>query len=568
MFTNLKSNIKQTLIVLFLPVILYFMVGPLAVYCANAQGFEFHYNDFFYTLLAIGLVIWIIGSIVISLLPKKVNSIINMLIFYLGIMSYLQDLFLNKKLSENDGSAMHWDELKGLTTVNTIIWIVGLVLVICTYIFLKKHFDKITMWGSGLISAMQLITFFTLLTTAISAYNEDMKVTKYGLTGEQQYNVASDNNIIVFIVDSYGTTQLEDGLKNNPELLSPLKDFTYYDNADCSYFGTFPSMTHMLTGEDVDFDLSEPDYLDKAWNSDSAVAFYNTLHNAGYDINLFSNGGTEVYGNITNLNGKIDNANPVSYKVDKKSALIRMSKISIYKYVPYVIKPKFEVPTYLFIFLAEYDGMTPINCGNSMYYSGLKEQGLSIDPDMKNALIIQHLDGTHLPHDTAADGSYDTEATMQDTQEGILLMIDDYLNNLKNLGLYDDATVIITADHGRWDVFEDGDDPQVVYFIKQAGESHDSVITNHAPISHDDFRATVLGIIGEDYSDYGTSIFDIEESELRERTLVNREINADYPLVPGEACNIYAVYTYTGDKNDIMQKAKEVDEAIYPILGW
>ena len=50
-----------------------------------------------------------------------------------------------------------------------------------------------------------------------------------------------------------------------------------------------------------------------------------------------------------------------------------------------------------------------------------------------------------------------------------MTIMEAYLNELKRLGVYDDATIIITADHGGdWK-----EEMQIIYFIKQPGEVHE-----------------------------------------------------------------------------------------------
>jgi len=132
------------------------------------------------------------------------------------------------------------------------------------------------------------------------------------------------------------------------------------------------------------------------------------------------------------------------------------------------------------------------------------------------------------------------------------------MEEMKRLGLYDDATIIITADHGDKDA-----NMQVVYFIKEAGETHDEMDENAAPISHDDFPGTLLSIIGGDYSQYGTSIYDWNEGDKRQRTcsVVSRDtllypVGSSYSDKGTGAHNVWKTYTYTGDGDDLVKIQK------------
>ena len=121
-----QTNIKKTgawysPVLMALPIMCLFVVGPLEIYSSNSEDFLFSLKDFFPQLVGIGLLIWLVASVILLFLPKKVRSICNMLLFYIGLMFYVQNNFLNVKLSENDGAPMRWDQLKAVTTRNTII---------------------------------------------------------------------------------------------------------------------------------------------------------------------------------------------------------------------------------------------------------------------------------------------------------------------------------------------------------------------------------------------------------------------------------------------------------------
>lgn len=563
---NLKTNILRTVLICALPVLLYFIMGPLTVYALGLMGKHFYLSDFYIKIVAIGLIFLLIGSVLVASFPKKANGFILALIGYVGIMSYIQDMFLNIKLAENDGSPMKWQELSAYTRINACIWLVVFIVVVFLWLRLKDKLIKILMYISAFVGAVLLVTWATVFAKAIK--DEDMlkSLPTYSLVGDRQYTVASDNNVIVFVVDTYGSNQLARGLEADEHLLDGFNDFIYYTNADSCYFRTFPSMTHMLTTLDVDFDQSMDDYKLEAWTSQTTNDIYTKIHDCGYQFYLYSTGGTDVYGDAVNMSGHIDNAREVTFNVDKKAAFIRLLKISVYKYVPYVAKPSFEIQSYLFDYIASVGDASDINCGNTLYYADLVD-GLSIDSECENAVIIQHLDGTHEPYVTNALCEADDNADLISTQQGIIRELERYISELKRLGLYDKATIIITADHSSWGDSERGMDPQIVYLVKPAMNHQDQLTINTAPISHDDFMPTILDIVGADYSEYGRSIFDISEDESRERTIVNQEYDDSYPRVPGCVSNIYSLYTYTGDLDDIIYEVENVGPlAVYPIV--
>lgn len=544
------TKFKKIILIVLLPIVSYGILGPLEIYFGNQQEFQFQYTDFLGYFLVICASIWLLVSVVIAALPEKVGNVLGSLILGIGVASYLQNMFLNVKLSEVDGRPLDWEALRSYTLINWIIWVVIILAVLCIALKLTKYWNTISMTVSGFLCGIQLVAVVFLLITA------DPIDKNFGISleqsGEKQMSVAPNDNIIVLVLDSAGNTYLERMLELYPDALDGLHDFTFYNNADCHYYFTYPSMTHFLTGEDFDFETKTLDWLEKAWSSERAINFWDELHKADYSCNLYSDDIGYVYGDNANLEGKFDNIIPMRAVIKTKFLIKALAKTSAYMYVPYVLKPVFQlVPN---DFKSVIDKESTVIADNGEFYQKLSDNKLSIDDDMINALIIQHIFGMHHPFtlDENANTVEAYQVTVEETMKGLTVICDEYLNQLRDLGVYDNATIIITADHGMW---EDGD-TQPIFFIKRSHETHEEIQVNTAPISLDDFQATILDILGKDYSGYGTSIYDWSEESLRERTVFMKAVDNDWP-VPGKASTVYHGYTYFTDKEELNRKIED-----------
>lgn len=556
-----KIRVKRTVLIMLLPIVSYGLLGPLEIYFGNQKDFSFGYRDFLGIFVVGTLIVWMIVSLIFALLPNKINRILNGFVLGIGLASYIQNMFMNIKLSENDGSPMRWEEMGNFTIINLVIWIGIIVMVLCACVFLKKYWDYISMGTAAFLSAIQLVAIISLLIPAMLSGKEGEKLQ---IATMDRFYVANENNVIVFVLDTLGNTQYENALKQYPDLADGLSDFTFYNNTDCHYYCTFPSMTHMLTGIEFDFNAVSEEWMETAWNSEKAANFYQILHSKGYTCNLYSATTGYVYGDLNNLYGKFDNIQEVETKTDRFLLVKKLGKMSIYRYVPYVLKPYFEVLS------LEFDGIVSYiegeNCvdDNGEFYQLLLDNSLQIDSQMENAFIIQHLFGTHEPYTLNERAEIVESADVNETIKGLMVIVNEYLQQMKEIGVYDKATIIIMADHGSWV----GGDPQPIFFIKRSGESHDEQMVSTAPISLDDFQATVLSVIGEDYSEYGTSIFDWEEGVQRERSVYMRMTDEDYPDVEGSSWNVYYKYKYLLDKNELNTKISQGPEEILPATPW
>ncbi len=558
---NYGERLRYTMLIVLMPIISYVILGPLEIYFGNEKDFAFSYGDFFWLLLLIAIAVWAIGSLLVAALPEKLCIITNAVILGIAIASYIQNMFMNVKLSEADGSPMNWNELKSFTIINLIVWIVMLALVICGSVFLKKYWTKISMGAAAFFSLIQVVAVVSLVLPAMTEHKESGNLQ---MATDERFQVAKENNIIIFVLDTFGNMQYEEALKKYPEIAEDLSDFTFYNNADCHYYCTFPSMTHMLTGNEFDFNATSEGWMQTAWTSERAVNFYQTLHDDEYTVNLYSATPGYVYGDLENLYGKIDNVRGVDTIVKKGILVKRICKMSIYKYVPYIVKPYFEVLSKEFDSVVEYAEGDSCTDDNGEFYQLLLNNPLEISNDMKNAVIIQHIFGTHQPYTLNQNAEIVEEAERIDTIKGLSVILNEYMQQLKDIGMYDDATIIITADHGAWY----GGDTQPIFFIKQSGETHEALVVNEAPISLDDMQATILSLAGEDYSAYGTSVFDWNADDVRERTVYMRGNDEQYPEVQGSSFNVYYQYTYVGKRNNLNERVEQGPDDIVPATPW
>lgn len=558
---NYGERLRYTMLIVLMPIISYVILGPLEIYFGNEKDFAFSYGDFFWLLLLIAIAVWAIGSLLVAALPEKLCVITNAVILGIAIASYIQNMFMNVKLSEADGSPMNWNELKSFTIINLIVWIVMLALVICGSVFLKKYWTKISMGAAAFFSLIQVVAVISLVLPAMTEHKESGNLQ---MATDERFQVAKENNIIIFVLDTFGNMQYEEALKKYPEIAEDLSDFTFYNNADCHYYCTFPSMTHMLTGNEFDFNATSEGWMQTAWTSERAVNFYQTLHDDEYTVNLYSATPGYVYGDLENLYGKIDNVRGVDTIVKKGILVKRICKMSIYKYVPYIVKPYFEVLSKEFDSVVEYAEGDSCTDDNGEFYQLLLNNPLEISNDMKNAVIIQHIFGTHQPYTLNQNAEIVEEAERIDTIKGLSVILNEYMQQLKDIGMYDDATIIITADHGAWY----GGDTQPIFFIKQSGETHEALAVNEAPISLDDMQATILSLAGEDYSAYGTSVFDWNADDARERTVYMRGNDEQYPEVQGSSFNVYYQYTYVGKRNNLNERVEQGPDDIVPATPW
>lgn len=541
-----------------------FVFGPSEIYFVNVAEFKFVYGEFIWILSGFAVVGSIIVSLATAFLPEKVSKIILSLIFGLSVAGYIQIMFINEGLDLLGMNPEGYQIETGQAAVNVIIWLVILVLIIALSVWKEKIWKGLVCFGAFFFLGIQAVAWVSLMLSAEeTAYKYEEG--EWFISGENQFKISANKNIIVLVLDYFSNQYIEPTMEKYPDLLDCLNDFTYYNNTDCTYFGTYPSLAHMLSGLEPDPTISINDWCANIWQDEKTRGFYQALRDRDYICNVYTpdknmlcglNSAEILKDNFSNISNEGE-----GYEVRHKLLTKSMIKMSGYRMFPYVLKP------YLYTQISEYaDIMVPKSNGvshdNYYYYNHLLQEGLKTDKS-SNYYIVQHLMGTHI-YDTDQNGHHSEQSTLEDTAKGCVVIVGEYLDQLKELGVYDDATIIITADHGG------PRDSQVIFFMKNAHEAHDEMLESNAPISLKEFQATVAQAAGIDYAPYGLAVGDISPDEPRERTVWVRQYIDSLPPVPkytGEndgVSNAYCGYTYTGDINDLFEKYDAGPDIIIP----
>lgn len=562
--TKREMKYRQKLLISFflvsVIVIAYLILGPLEIFAGNVKDFQFKLGDFIGPLLAVSVLALISLSCLLSMLPDHLYRLATGLLLWFGGASYMQYLFMNRQLTDFHGGPMDWESLSGYTNFNLIVWLLLLIACMIACCRIRKWFSFAKLLSICLCIIQMLAVVFVFITMHSPEFTKDNDL---NISGEKEFTLSANENIVVFILDAFGSVPFENMLIKYPEVRDIMRDFTYYDNADCHYYDTFPSVSHMLTGYEVEFGGNANDWLSGAWSSSQANHFFQTLHDEHYECNIFMPASDYVFGDTDNLYGKFDNVLPMPMNVDTPSILEKILRLSVYRCVPYVIKPEFEVLTYEFADVCSpIDVEGPIDV-NSEYYQALCANGLSLREGEDRAFIVKHLFGLHAPCTTDAQANEVEEERVpvhhNETGRGLFKILQEYLDQMKQLGVYDNANIIIMADHASW---ANETDVQPIFFIKQSKESNDQMKINSAPISWDDFQATILTLAGCNDGSFGTSIFDWKTGQRRDRTVYRPHNNEQFGRW------MFDVFTYSTDRKELQQTVLDGPDGYEEYLIW
>lgn len=513
-----------------------FIYIPCDSYINNFTDFNFPLTAFIFILLGRFFLYFLPFAYLGAVLKEKQFGVLFNILCGLILCVYAQFMFMNQNLGLVMGEEVKWEEHLDYGLITLGVWFVLLALPFILSGLLKNRWKRFSLAVPGFIGAMQVISLAILLVATennIFGYRNDL------LDGRDQYTVSSKKNIITFVFDAADNTYFNKLLETRPEVFEGLEDFTLYSNTCSVQDYTLASMTQMLTGTESCPMYDTESWLRESWESKKAEDFYSRLHKAGYTVNGYMRAEVPV----SLLDGKFDNSSSglEPKNIDKTAIAENIMKIAEYRYMPYLFKRFFDIGKVDFKAYVGYSA--DFNYADSDYY---KDLILTKSSSNNNYFIFEHLSGPHPPCDDYLEETVNC-----------LNIVKEYIKQLKEMNLYDDAFIIVTSDHGRHTSNFTEAAATPIFMVKEAGKSHKEMDITNAPQYHADLLATYLYAAGiytdSDKEIYGNTVFDFGENDKRDRIWYDHRSDDSKPNPNNAACNVYYAYKYNGDANDLKQ---------------
>lgn len=509
---------------------------PSSLFLGNINEFAVGYLDIVPILLfktvEIATIVILLGIVIKILLPI-LFKIYSGLIFGVAAGFYIQGNFMNPDFGKLNGTEINWDEFKMYAIVSTAVWLVALVAAVIIKLNKSDICKNVIKWGSFFVSAMQMVTLVILLLTTRRTLDYYYAVTKDG-----EFSISPEENTIVFVIDTLDAVWAEEEI--NPFFADELKDFTYFDNVVGGGAPTAMGMPLMLTGYQYDTLDTKANYHVEAYEKGTLI---DDLKKEGYAVKLYT------------LNEYLDGANQDNIDntvTDQKYYISDKVKFTrdLYKMVKFYEFPEIFKKNYVIYGddLAGYqktkdDSVNQYELDDVAFYKDFKEQGISYDSENK-AFVIYHFFGVHKPYrmNEACEAVPDGSVSRKTQATGAFNIISEYMDELKKSDMYDKCNIIITADHGGVDVYEN---PAV--WIKLKDTKQDAMVLNDDPVTFKNLYATYGKITLSDSSDYGKTMFEMKDGpEVRYQVSSEELCRTRFPEVDFLKDRSYSVLKLEG----------------------
>jgi hypothetical protein len=515
------------------PAFLLFIFGPLDIFQKNAAEFPFTAADLLKPMLVVFGLAALVMLGALAALRGRVFDLAVSLLLGLTLAAWVQGTFLNTDYGELTGVAIRWERYARLALANTAIW----AALTAAPLILRLVSRKIWTVAAWLAPAALVLSCAAALGSDYASLSASGQPERQALapTYAGLFTASSAANQYIFVLDMMDQKFVTEIEAEDPEFFSRhLDGFTQFDANISNYTRTLPSAADMLTGQRYQFDEPLDQYFGRAYKHGD---FLPNLRAAGYSTNIYA---TDRYSyfNINDIVGFADNVKPAKRRIALKPMLKGMLLLDAFRYAPHIAKPFFWTAADQFAGAAPVlDPDSPFTSDNFAFKELLAAEGVTLGGDQPRFSYI-HLDGAHNPAimDRQANRVPRDSVSLTEQAMGAFSLAFAYLDQLKRIGAYKGASIVITADHGHWT--EDADAgplaaPRLTaLFVKPAGAEGAPLAHSLAPTQMENVRATLLAEAGARPSGGPPTVFELSADSAEPRDFFYRRgQNVDEGLI-------------------------------------
>jgi len=514
-----------------------FIFIPLTLYMGNIDEFTVPFSSILDVYLR-PLIYFVVFLAVIGALMKadRFPGYLSVLAM-ISILLWMQANLLVWEYGLLDGRSIDWGKGVWRGWVDLGIWSAFLLLVL----FSDDRVAKPVMRAAVAVFCLQVCFALLFVYQNAQAFSEKSKTIARINPVDDIYRFSPQKNVLHILGDGFQSDIFEEILNGDDgEALSAALDgFVFFKEHMGAFQYTHMSVPAILSGRVYRNHIPRKEFLDETIGGKTIL---NEAYRAGYEVDLAvpaSLGHLYTRSHYTNAYLVPDNKHvtKMEYKVHDA---ITLFDLALFRAVPHFLKKTIYNDQFWFTQALLGEKKTgQVFFSHTAFLRHIREN-MSVDRDAPVYKYV-HLMLSHNPMVTTADCEYSGHV-LPSIRDNIknqarcgLVEVARLLEKMKELGIYNDATIVLQADHGAWvaprelegKAGADGKDKFIVHpahvgealplMAVKLPHASGSLQTSLVFSSITDTPATIASITGLDADFDGRSIFDLTPGEARER---------------------------------------------------
>ncbi len=451
----------------FIAVCIQFMIivfAPLEIYLSNKDYFFFGGKDLLIFQLPIFAILIVFDSIFFYFIRKTQSSIIFYffsILWGIGMAMYIQGNFMKVDYGAMNGQEIQWENYSKECILSIFLLVVMILIALGLYICQGQKWIRI---AGGISICVALCQMVTILVLAVSQGGIN-KEPRWISTDIDEYSFSENENIIVFLLDTFDSGVFQKIMSDEPvKYASIFSDFTYYPDTCSNYPFTDLSVPSMFTGKYYLNNCSYESYLEEAYQESNV---FNILKEQGYRCDYYT---TSLLPQ-SNVSEMFNNSRKTVSTVSSHKRLMGyMYRLVGYRYL---IQPLQRLCWFYpddienNLCTIAIDGAEAYTLDNRRFYDNLDK----VEADTKEKVFkFIHIEGPHPPFSLNADFSdrgyrtYNADGIYDESRASVVI-IEGFLNKLREKNIYDNSVIFILSDHGYINMRQ-----MSLFMIKSRGE--------------------------------------------------------------------------------------------------
>ena len=462
---------------------MFFWYGPGEQYLSNRGNEEFWFScsELILPLAAMSAGSAAVLLILLMLLPEKGYRAGVALITGVCVLMMAQGILLPNGYGFLNGTEIDWSRYTCRLVYNTAIWV---ALLAAAVVWAVKEWESFRTAARFAVCILLTANVVILSVLGLTRKPEQQDPAAYAyLTTDNEFTVSDKGNTIVFVLDAFDSQLMCDLLEEHPEeLRTSFRDFTFYHNTSGGATRTKYAIPYLLTGRTNDTGTTYTDYLRDSFERSP---LFRELRTGRYSTGFYTESGlldrtqTEAIGNLS-AEGEL--------KASSQWGLTgSLMKMTAFKYAPHILKPAFWMySAELTQWRGDIVGQRAYRMDDIGFYRDLQEKGLTVKQTAP-VFRFYHLEGAHSPFlmDENIRRVSREEGTIRNQSLGVLRIVSAYIQQLKQLNIYDCTTIFVMADHGNREYVPHTCEQNPLLMVKTA-EAAKPFSVSEIPLSYQD----------------------------------------------------------------------------------
>ena len=457
-----------------------------AVYLRNSGEFVFRLSSVLAVMTGIAVVmVWGIARLQLCF-RKRGFQWANTLTLALAAAEWIQWTLLGQNIGVLRGSMIDWSEYRLLMWWESLLLLLILAAALCYRRKVCRYMQKLSL----------LCILGQLLPLAWeSAVWEDpgYRHRDYRLTEERKFEFGNRSNVLVIITDAVGRNGLRQAFARYPDLADTFRDFHFFRDVISPMPRTAFAIPSILTGrlypdwyQDLTDESIHADFLKESYFDANSLLLQ--FRRAGYECEGYPFTVQTLWYDPALLN------NLKEEEPRETSSLIPWFDLWLFRMVPVVLKP-FVINDSQWFFrqfvpAESHDGESDVREWDLVFLQGILNHFRV--GERRDVMKYLHLQGGHLPLEINADCEPVRDSGREDMIEqiaGSYRIIGKLLEKMRAAGIYDQAMIVVTADH------TESYSGEISTLIKRPGDTADFLRYNDTPGQVNEIAATIRQIM-------------------------------------------------------------------------